>query len=89
VCVRTRIQRDGSERHSWLPARGGHIFTINRKPNRNFGFFGSSVRFRFFVSKKFGFRYRNRFSPYTEPKKPNTKLYQFSNLTIRLCELIV
>jgi hypothetical protein len=34
------------------PARGGHIFTINQKsnrtvPNQNFGFFGSSVRFRF------------------------------------------
>jgi hypothetical protein len=77
---------------STYSSRGGHIFTINRKPNRtvpnrNFGFL--VVRFGFgFVSKKFSFRYRNRFSPYTEPKKPNTELYQFSNL-IRLCELIV
>jgi hypothetical protein len=39
-------------------SRGGHFFTINRKPNRTeILVFGSSVFV--FVSKKFGFRYRN------------------------------
>jgi hypothetical protein len=48
--------------------RGGHFFTINR----NFGF--SVVPFGFgFVSQKFVFRYRNRFSSYTEPKYQKTE----------------
>jgi hypothetical protein len=47
------INDQSSSSYPWrCLAKGGHIFTINRKPNRtvsnrNFGFFGSSVRFRF------------------------------------------
>jgi hypothetical protein len=72
---------------SWtlaVPSSGGHFFTINRKPNqtvpnRNFGFFVSSVRFRFLYLKSsvFGIVIGFHRIPNRNTKNRITKLYQF------------
>jgi hypothetical protein len=56
-----------------LVCGGGHIFTGNRKPNRNFGFFGSSVWFRFLYLKSsiFGIVIGFHRIPNRYTKKPN------------------
>ena len=60
-------------------------------PNRNFGFFGSSVRFRFLDLRISVFDIVISFHriPNRNTKKPNTKLYEFKILTIWLCKLNV